>query len=279
MLNLLETFMPWATIQKPSKAVLYAQGRIMPHTSVVATAGVLKHHPSSLENTPASSRGNCAKSLFTTSSSIRKLLRAGHWSSSAIQFFIQPSKMTRGAEISCLRHPPTVGHAANSRRYGCIMLHPFVHQSRREKGPVNGIPMCLDLTSAKLLHFTMHVFCGSKPATFGEPSKMTRLVLGAMFIIPIPDPGAQGVSARCREHLRTVGGLTPWSGLPWMRHWPHSGPENCGRTNPLVRPIGTPLGKDLCALCAQCAWVSIWHLHHWFPHLDPFGWWCLWGLP
>lgn len=99
-------------------------------------------------------------------------------------------------------------------RDGCIMLHPFVHQSRREKGPVNWIPMCLDLTSATLLHFTMHVFCGSKPATFGEPSKMTRLVLGAMFIIPIPDPGAQGVSARCREHLRTVGGLTPWSGLP-----------------------------------------------------------------
>ena len=62
MLNMLETFMPWATIQNPSKAVLYAQGR-MPHTSVAATAGVLKHHPSSLENTPASSRGNCAKSL------------------------------------------------------------------------------------------------------------------------------------------------------------------------------------------------------------------------
>ena len=55
------------------------------------------------------------KESETTSSSIRKLLRAGHWSSSAIKTVFHSALQNDRAEISSLRHPPTVGHAASPR--------------------------------------------------------------------------------------------------------------------------------------------------------------------
>lgn len=65
---------------------------------------------------PCLQQRELCKESETTSSSIRKLLRAGHWSSSAIKtVFHSALQNDRGAEISSLRHPLTVGHAASPR--------------------------------------------------------------------------------------------------------------------------------------------------------------------
>ena len=118
-------------------------------------------------------------------------------------------------------------------RDGYIMLHPFVHQSRREKGPGNWIPMCLVLTSATLLHFTMHVFCGSKPATFGEPSKNDETSLGCDVHHTTSWPRGPGSFRKVQRTFFHVSRFTLWFG--------RNGPENW-RTNPLVRPtMNAPL--------------------------------------